>query len=171
MESMNSARHVVVMGVSGSGKSTIAEGLTERTGWSFAEADEFHPQRNIDKMESGIPLTDEDRRPWLEDLVRWMRERAQVGESTIVTCSALKRSYRDLLRTAGEGVVFVHLDGDEAVLSERMRGRRGHFMPPALLRSQLGTLEPLHANEPGFTISIEESPARIVEEILRHLGR
>ncbi|GAB48202.1 gluconokinase [Mobilicoccus pelagius] len=168
MATENGPRHVVVMGVSGSGKSTVAGMLRERTGWEFAEADDCHPQANIDKMAAGTPLTDEDRLPWLKALAAWMAERGRGGRSSIITCSALKRSYRDLLREAGD-VTFAHLDGTEDVLSGRMSGRSGHFMPSSLLRSQLDTLEALGRDERGLVLDVRRSPEDITEEILRHL--
>jgi len=169
MATENAPRHVVVMGVSGSGKSTVAGMLRERTGWSFAEADEFHPQANIDKMTAGTPLTDEDRLPWLKALAAWMAEQGREGRSSIITCSALKRSYRDLLREAGV-VTFAHLDGTEDVLSGRMSGRSGHFMPPSLLRSQLDTLEALEEDEHGLVLDIRRPPEELTAEILARLG-
>lgn len=164
--------HVVVMGVSGSGKTTVAEGVADRTGWVFAEADAFHPQANIDKMASGTPLTDEDRWPWLRDLAAWMAEHAARGEDTVITCSALKRAYRDVLRAdvaalgAGHRVVFAHLDGSAEVLAERLAGRRGHFMPASLLQSQIATLEPLDPDEDGVRLDLTDTPRQLVERTM-----
>lgn len=164
--------HVVVMGVSGSGKTTVAEGVADRTGWVFAEADAFHPQANIDKMASGTPLTDEDRWPWLRDLAAWMAEHAARGEDTVITCSALKRAYRDVLRAdvaalgAGHRVVFAHLDGSVEVLAERLAGRRGHFMPASLLQSQVETLEPLDLDEDGLRLDLTADPQVLVQQVL-----
>lgn len=163
---MSSPAHIVVMGVSGSGKTTIAAELSRRLGWLLAEADEFHPQANIDKMSAGIPLTDEDRWPWLRTIRDWMAAAQARGESTVVTCSALKRSYRDLLSEAG-GVVFLDLEGAAELIAERMKHRSGHFMPPALLESQLATLEPLEPDENGVRISVNLSPEEIASEFLR----
>ncbi|WP_040156908.1 gluconokinase [Mobilicoccus massiliensis] len=157
--------HIVVMGVSGSGKTTVAEILQQRTGWEYAEADDFHPQANIDKMSRGEPLNDADRQPWLEALRDWMIERQREGRSSITTCSALKRSYREILCGAGD-VTFVLLHGPYETLKERMGVRKGHFMPLTLLQSQLDTLELLEEDEPGFTVSIETPPEQIVDEIL-----
>ena len=122
--------HLVLMGVAGCGKTTAATNLHNALGWPVAEADDFHPEANIAKMSRGIPLTDEDRWPWLESLRAWMSEQADRGTRTIVTCSALKRSYRDLLAGAHGRVFFIHLVADEAALHERMGRREGHFMPP-----------------------------------------
>ncbi|WP_435201889.1 gluconokinase [Janibacter sp. GS2] len=164
--------HVVVMGVSGSGKTTVAEGVVARTGWIFAEADAFHPQANIDKMASGTPLTDEDRWPWLRDLAAWMAEHGAKGENTVITCSALKRVYRDVLRedvAALEGehrVVFAHLDGSAEVLAARLEGRRGHFMPASLLQSQIDTLEDLDPDEDGVRLDLTEPPAPLIDQVM-----
>ena len=129
--------HLIIMGVAGCGKTTSAQQLSALLGWPVAEADDFHPQSNVTKMASGVPLTDEDRWPWLSSLRDWMTSRAREGRSTIVTCSALKRSYRDLLAGAEGRVRFVHLQVPPSELKERMEHREGHFMPPSLLPSQL----------------------------------
>lgn len=161
--------HLVFMGVSGSGKTTAARAVQDELGWEFAEGDDFHPQANVDKMASGRPLVDEDRIPWLESLAAWTRERHDAGESTLLSCSALRRSYRDLLRTGGEGTFFVHLVGDKGLLLERMSARE-HFMPPALLESQLDTLEPLGDDEAGMTVDVAASPADIARGVVAELG-
>ena len=155
--------HLVVMGVAGSGKSTVAHALRERLGWSLAEGDEFHPEANIAKMSSGTPLTDEDRWPWLDAIAEWTATEDSSGRSTIVTCSALRRIYRDRLRTAPGRTLFVHLVGTPELLAERMRERTDHFMPPSLLPSQLATLEPLQADEAGTDIDIDRSVEEIAE--------
>ena len=153
--------HVVVMGVSGCGKTTVAEALRDRLRLTFAEGDAHHPKANVDKMASGQPLTDEDRRPWLDALVRWTRERQAEGVSTVLSCSALRRRYRDVLREADPDTFFVHLHADFEVLAERMR-QRAHFMPAALLESQFDTLEPLGDGELGIRIDV----ARPVDEVV-----
>lgn len=150
---------VVVMGVSGSGKTTIGTALARELGVVYAEADEFHSQANIDKMTSGIPLTDEDRLPWLRAIAAWVAEHAETGG--VVTCSALKRPYRDVLRSGGD-VWFLHLHGDRETLARRMSGRSGHFMPVSLLESQLAALEPLEPDEAGLRVDIAEPPGAIV---------
>ena len=142
--------HLVVMGVAGCGKSTVAKALQERLGWIVAEGDDYHPASNIAKMSSGIPLTDEDRWPWLDTIAAWTAEQDRAGLPTIVTCSALRRVYRDRLRAAPGRTVFVHLTGTPELLTARMSARTDHFMPPTLLPSQLATLEPLQADEEGI---------------------
>ncbi|MHA4817528.1 gluconokinase [Streptomyces aculeolatus] len=161
---------LVVMGVSGAGKSTVARLLADRLGWALAEADDFHPARNIEKMRAGTPLTDADRRPWLRAIAGWLAAWAGAGENAIVTCSALKRAYRDVLRDAGPRVRFVHLHGDHDTLARRLGGRSGHFMPPALLDSQLADLEPLAADEDGVVVDIGGTPEEVAAEALRRLG-
>ncbi|MFE6233667.1 gluconokinase [Cellulosimicrobium sp. NPDC057862] len=159
-------QHLVVMGVAGSGKTTVATLLAQRLGTEYAEADQFHPEANIAKMSAGTPLTDEDRWPWLEAIRDWLSVEADAGRSGVVTCSALKRSYRDLLRTARGRVCFVHLDGSPELLAERMEHRSGHFMPTSLLPSQLATLEPLDDDEPGFTVDVTRTPEEIADLVL-----
>jgi gluconokinase len=160
---------IVVMGVSGSGKSTVAAGLVERLGWKFAEGDDFHPPANVEKMRSGRPLDDDDRWPWLRILAAWIGEHEQAGTSVVVTCSALKRSYRDLLRDGHPSVWFAHVTADADVLRKRVAQRTGHFMPSSLVESQLATLEPLQPDEPGASVSGTGAPADVVTELLRAL--
>ncbi|GAA2416267.1 gluconokinase [Streptomyces glaucosporus] len=152
---------VVVMGVAGTGKTTIGPLLADRLGVPYAEGDDFHPAANIAKMTAGQPLTDEDRLPWLDDIGAWARGREGLGG--VVSCSALKRSYRDRLRAAAPGVVFVHLAGDRRLIEDRMSHREGHFMPTALLDSQFATLQPLEPDEPGFAVDVSGSPEEIAE--------
>jgi gluconokinase len=154
---------IVVMGVSGSGKTTVGTALAEALAVDYAEADTFHPQANIDKMTSGVPLTDADRAPWLEAIADWIRTHQETGG--VVTSSALKRRYRDVLRTGGN-VWFAHLHGDREVLAERMKTRKGHFMPVSLLDSQLADLEPLEPAEPGAIFDIRATPEEITEAAL-----
>ena len=152
------AVHVVVMGVAGSGTTTLARARARRLGGPYAEADEFHPQANIDKMAAGTPLTDEDRWPWLAAMGDWLTEQARAGRSTIVTCSALRHAYREVLREAEGRVRFVHLTAAAEVIEPRLAHRSGHFMPPALLPSQFATLEPLRDGEDGVAIVVDVPP-------------
>ncbi|GHF23908.1 gluconokinase [Amycolatopsis deserti] len=159
---------IVVMGVAGSGKTTVGSALAERLGVEYAEADAFHPPANIKKMSSGHPLNDDDRWPWLHAIAAWISEHQRTGG--VVSSSALKRRYRDVLRTGGD-VWFLHLDGPRDVLAERMRGRTGHFMPVSLLDSQLADLEPLETDERGMVADILESPAAILDRALTELAK
>lgn len=141
--------HFVFMGVAGSGKTTVAEHVAAKLELPFAEADVFHPEANIRKMSAGTPLTDEDRRPWLRELAAWIGGHDALGESTVMACSALKREYRELLREGAPDVHFLHMHGPAEVIWARIEARADHFMPPALLRSQLETLERLQPDEAG----------------------
>ena len=160
--------HLVVMGVAGSGKSTLAAALSDKLGWVFAEGDDFHPKANVAKMSAGQPLDDADRWPWLDRIVEWTTGQDAQGHSKVVTCSALKRAYRDHLAAAPGRPVFLHLVGSPELLEERMATRSGHFMPTSLLPSQFATLEPLELGthgEHGFTMEsalpLEEQVARV----------
>ena len=161
---------VVVMGVSGSGKTTVAVELARRLGWEFAEGDDHHPPANVEKMRSGVPLDDADREPWLRALARWIGAHERAGTSCVLTCSALKRSYRDLLRSGNDAVWFVHVDVPEAVLAERLAARTGHYMPASLLGSQLAALEPLADDEPGTTVPGTGSADEVVAAVLSALS-
>jgi gluconokinase len=154
----------VVMGVSGSGKSTVGAALAQRLRVPFADADDFHPPANIAKMTAGEALDDHDRGPWLEALGEWLA--AHPG-GAVMSCSALKRSYRDTLRHHAPGVVFLHLEGGREVISRRQASRPGHFMPASLLTSQFATLEPLQPDEHGVVIDVDQSVDAIVEEYVR----
>jgi gluconokinase len=162
---------VVVMGVSGSGKTTVAVELARRLGWEFAEGDDHHPAANVEKMRAGIPLDDADRAPWLRTLAAWIAERERAGTSCVLTCSALRRSYRDLLREGNDSVFFAHVDVPEQVLLERVTARTGHYMPPSLLTSQLATLEALGDDEPGITVPGTGEPGDVVDAIAAALPR
>jgi gluconokinase len=160
---------IVVMGVSGAGKSTVMLALADELGWPTAEADDFHSPANVAKMRSGTPLTDEDRWPWLEALGSWIGERERAGESALVTSSALRRAYRDRLRLGHVSVWFAHLVGEPAIIAHRLERRRGHYMPAVLLASQLETLEPLEPDEPGAAIVGQRPAPEIVADILARL--
>lgn len=165
---MNTPHVVVVMGVAGTGKTTIGPLLAARLGVPYAEGDDFHPQANIAKMSAGTPLTDEDRWPWLDAIGSWADGRAGLGG--VVSSSALKRSYRDRLRVAAPGVVFVHLTGDRKLIEDRMSHRQGHFMPTALLDSQFATLQPLERDEAGVAVDVTGSPEQITERAVKALA-
>lgn len=152
---------VVVMGVSGSGKSTVGAALAQRLRKPFADADDFHPEANVAKMSSGQALDDDDRRPWLDAIGRWLADHEAGG---VMTCSALKRAYRDQLRSHAPDVVFVHLHGEREVITRRQSTRPGHFMPASLLDSQFATLEPLEADEAGFVVDVDQSVDQLVDQ-------
>jgi gluconokinase len=148
----------------GAGKTAIGKLLTQELGWLFCEADDFHSQANIEKMRSGIPLTDEDRWPWLENLRQLIKRSLEAGENAVLACSALKRAYRERLRVSDE-VKFVFLRGDYALIEKQLRQRRGHFMNPELLRSQFADLEEPKPDEHVITVELGRTPEEIVEEI------
>jgi gluconokinase len=161
---------LVVMGVSGSGKSTIAEKLAERLLWRYEDGDKFHPAGNVAKMSAGHPLTDEDRWPWLQAIADEIDRVCKAGGHAVIACSALKRVYRDILVHGRNDVRIVYLDGTEQLIADRLVRRKGHFMPAGLLASQFGTLEPPAANENAITVSIDASVDAIVDDIVRQLG-
>ncbi len=161
---------VVVIGVSGSGKSTVAARLAARLGRELVEGDEFHPPENVAKMSDGIPLTDEDRLPWLRALAGRLAEGAANGIPIVVSCSALRRRYRDILRAGDPALVFVHAHGTAEVIRARIEARRDHFMPPNLLESQLATMEPLAHDEPGVTVSVAGTPDEVFERAVAALA-
>ena len=161
---------IIVMGVSGSGKTTIARGIAAALGWAFAEGDDFHSPANKAKMAAGQPLTDDDRWPWLRIIAAWIDEQSAAGRSSVITCSALRRAYRDLLRDSRSGVRFCELLAPEELIADRLAERRGHFMPASLLGSQLSTLQSLQPDEPGVLVSVDGTPEQIVADALGKLG-
>ncbi|GAA4558418.1 gluconokinase [Pseudonocardia xishanensis] len=151
---------VTVMGVAGSGKTTVGAALAQRLRVPFADGDDFHPPANVATMAAGIPLTDAARAPWLRALAEWLHAHEATGG--VVSCSALRRDYRDVLREGSARTVFVHLDGSPEVVARRVEGRPGHFMPASLVESQFATLEPLTAAEHGLTLDIDQPVDELV---------
>jgi carbohydrate kinase (thermoresistant glucokinase family) len=168
---------IVLMGVAGCGKTTTGKRLSRLLGWPFRDADSFHPPANIEKMSRGIPLTDEDRGPWLAAIRAWIDAETCAGNSAIVSCSALRRTYREVLTASQRHVRIVHLTGSRDLIASRMERRRNHFMPPSLLASQFATLEPPTTDERAVCVSVLMPPGRVVSEICerlqiaKHLGR
>jgi carbohydrate kinase (thermoresistant glucokinase family) len=161
---------LLIMGVSGSGKSTIAEIVSKRLGWTFQEGDDLHPQANIAKMKAGIALTDADRLPWLERVAAWIDRQRARGEPGVVTCSALKRSYRQIVIGDRPEVQLVYLRGSRELIAARVAERRGHFMPPSLLDSQFETLEEPGPDEDPLTVDIGGSADEVADEIVRRVA-
>jgi carbohydrate kinase (thermoresistant glucokinase family) len=161
---MAAAPLVIVMGVSGSGKTTVGKLLARRLKAEFLEGDELHPERNVERMASGIPLTDNDRRDWLRQIAQQLADAHASQHALVVSCSALKRSYRDTLRAASQQLVFVHLHGDKALLEARLRGRTGHYMPASLLDSQLEILEAPGPDERAASFDAAPPPEMIAEQ-------
>ncbi|NDL60737.1 gluconokinase [Phytoactinopolyspora mesophila] len=158
------------MGVSGSGKTTVAKRLAKQLAWPYAEGDDFHPEANVSKMAAGQPLADQDRWPWLRSIAAWMSAQAADGRNTVVTCSALRRAYRDVLREADGQVRFVYLSGDVDLIAERIGYRKGHFMPTSLLTSQFETLEPLEPDEDGFAVDVSPGPEQVADNVIKQLS-
>jgi gluconokinase len=161
---------VVVMGVSGSGKTTVAQALAHQLGWEFAEGDEFHPEANVRKMREGHALDDEDRWPWLRTLADWVGDHERQGRDAVLTCSALKRSYRDLLRDGHPSVWFAHVSAPADVLLDRLVRRTGHYMPASLLESQLATIQDLEPDEPGVTVEATRDRDVVVADLREALA-
>ena len=156
----------VVMGVSGSGKSLIGAAFARALGVDFVEGDQYHPAENVRRMEAGIPLTDKDRDTWLRSLAERLREAKDTGNGLVMACSALKRSYRDMLRAEAKDLRFVFLKGQRGLIAERLASRRGHFMPASLLESQLDTLEEPSPDENAWVCDITESPENLVASLV-----
>jgi len=160
---------LIVMGVAGSGKSTIGETLAGRIGWRFEDGDKFHPASNVAKMSAGVPLTDDDRWPWLQAIADEIDRLCAAGERAVVACSALRRVYRDVLIHGRNDVRLVYLDGSQQLIADRLNRRKGHFMPPDLLASQFKTLEPPERDERPITVPIDASVEAIVDDIVGQL--
>jgi gluconokinase len=160
---------LIVMGVSGSGKSTVADALANRLGWRYEDGDRFHPPANVAKMSAGHPLTDEDRLPWLQAIADEIDRVCRQGEHAVIACSALKRAYRHILLHGRADVRFVFLKGTQDLIASRLAARKGHFMPPDLLTSQFRTLEPPAPSEHPVTVSIDAPVATIVDDIVGQL--
>jgi gluconokinase len=160
----------IVMGVSGSGKTTVAAGLAQQEGWILLEGDTFHPPANVAKMQAGIPLTDQDRWPWLRAIAARADELREAGQSAAVACSALKRAYRDVVIGARPDTVLVYLRGSKALITQRIKARRGHFMPPALLDSQFATLEEPGPDENPVIVDVGGTPEAEIADAVRQLN-
>lgn len=160
---------LIVMGVSGSGKSTVGAALARALSWDFRDGDAFHPPANVEKMRSGAPLTDADRWPWLQAIASHVQELEARGGHVVIACSALKRAYRDRLRASGAQLGFVHLEGSFDLIASRLSARQGHFMPASLLESQFATLEPPAPDEAAIRVAIDAAPGAIVAAILAAL--
>jgi gluconokinase len=156
----------MIMGVCGTGKTTVAAVLAERLGCELAEADDFHSAANVAKMAAGVPLEDSDRWPWLQQIAAWVQERDLAGRPSVVTCSALKRAYRDVLRTGSPRIFFIHLVGSRELIIERMGQRTEHFMPTSLVDSQFAILEPLGPDERGVVLDVTRSPEALASSAL-----
>jgi carbohydrate kinase (thermoresistant glucokinase family) len=161
---------VVVMGVSGCGKSTMARSLAQALGWRYIEGDQHHSAANIQKMSAGTPLNDDDRAGWLHTLSGLIAQAAQAQEGLVLTCSALKRKYRDVLRQGDAELLFLHLQGSKAVIAPRMNVRTGHYMPPSLLDSQLRDLEMPQADERILPLDVAQAPEQLLQQALQHLS-
>lgn len=160
---------IIVMGVSGCGKSTVGIEIARRLGWEFRDGDGFHPPGNVAKMRSGAPLDDSDRWPWLDAIAAEVAARESRGGHVVIACSALRRAYRDRLRSSGAAIRFVHLTGSFALIDGRVQAREGHFMPASLLKSQFATLEPLGSDEDSVAVSVDAAPAEIAERAIAGL--
>ena len=170
-EAAAAALRIVVMGVSGCGKTTLGEALAAALGLPFVEGDSLHPPRNVERMAAGIALTDDDRQGWLAALADRLRDSCERGQGLVVSCSALRRSYRDVLRAGAPDVRFVHLHGTPELLAQRVGSRSGHYMPASLLQSQLETLEPPGNDEAALSVDIVQPPEAQLAQVLRQLPR
>lgn len=162
---------IVVMGVSGAGKSTVGALLAERLGWPFEDGDAFHPPANVEKMRAGTPLTDEDRWPWLRAIAARIASARGQGKGVVIACSALKRAYRDVLRDGQADIRFVHLTGEPALIMARQAARQGHYMPASLVASQFATLEPPDTEADVIDLEVEAEPPVIAQKAIAALRR
>lgn len=162
------AQSLVIMGVTGSGKTTVGQMLAEKLGWEFYDADHFHPEENIEKMTNGIPLDDNDRVPWLKALATLISSSESQGQSLVLACSALKNTYRNMIRDASKSVTFIFLKGDQNLIGDRLNARKNHYMNPALLPSQFAALE-VPSEDEAVHIDINPEPVAIVEDIISHI--
>ena len=170
MDDIKSVCALIVMGVSGSGKSTIAETLAARLRWTYEDGDRFHPQSNVAKMSAGYPLTDDDRWPWLQAIADEINRASATSKHLVIACSALKRTYRDVLVHGRDDVRIVYLDGSRELIAARLASRKNHFMPPGLLDSQFSTLEVPGPDENTIAVSIDGSVAVIIDDIVSKLS-
>jgi carbohydrate kinase (thermoresistant glucokinase family) len=164
------AEVLVAMGVSGSGKTTLGKALAERLGWDFQEGDDLHPAANVEKMRSGQPLNDADRAPWLARIAAWIDEHLTAGRNGVITCSALKRAYRDQLGKGRPDVIFVFMDLDQAAIAERLKHRRGHYWPPSLLASQFADLQPPQPDEHVIDVDGTRPLEAQIEQVVQALA-
>ncbi|MCA3285964.1 MAG: gluconokinase [Roseomonas sp.] len=164
------AAAIIIMGISGAGKSTIGALLAERLGWPFADADGFHPPANVAKMAAGTPLTDADRWPWLDAIAAHIGAARGTGQPVVVACSALRRAYRERLRAGHGDLIFLHLAGAPEVIAARQAARQGHFMPPSLMASQFATLEDTGDEPDAVAVSVADTPQSVVDAAMVALG-
>jgi len=167
---MSASNLLVVMGVSGAGKTTVGELIARRLGWPFADGDDLQPKANIDKMRGGVPLTDADRAPWLKAIGAWMDARIEAGQPGVVACSALKRAYRDTLRSGRPQVRIVYLHGSEDQIARRLARRTGHFWPPQLLATQFADLEPPGGDEDPIVVDVGAAPEAVAKAVIERLS-
>lgn len=167
---MSPVRYIIVMGVSGCGKSTVAALLAERLGWAFVEGDALHPRANVEKMSQGVPLTDEDRLPWLQEIAQTVQSWRAAGQPGVVACSALRRRYREVIAGAAADVRFAYLQGDFQLIKQRLATRQGHYMPVSLLESQFSALEVPASDEPAMILDVRGEAEGLVAEIIRMLN-